>query len=61
MIAATLLGAGVIAGALGVHPFLSYPASLAVLARFRPRPFHPAPMRPRRASPSASAPITRKP
>ena len=36
------LAAAALCLALGFHPFLTYPASLRLLARFRPRPLRPA-------------------
>lgn len=38
MLGQALLGAACLFAAAGVHPFISYPLSLAVLARLRPRP-----------------------
>ncbi len=38
-VGALLVAAGLLSGAAAVHPFATYPLSLALLARLRPRPF----------------------
>ncbi len=42
MLGQQLLAAACVFAAIGVHPFTMYPLSLALLARFRPRPVAPA-------------------
>ena len=46
MLGQQLLAGACVFAAVGVHPFTTYPLSLALLARLRPRPAAPPPERP---------------
>lgn len=46
MLGQQLLASACVFAAVGVHPFTTYPLSLALLARLRPRPVRPSPAPP---------------